>query len=187
MTRVYLTGIQIRVNPSKYTTIIAIVSYSLLSVVSPPQRPLWRHYFANTDAVLFVVDSNDRERISECRYELHHVMEDKELDGCILLVLANKQDLPNALSVEEITAQLDLPSLTKMNIKWRRCMNFNMPHSRRIPFLLLPLWLFLIVPLPLFLLHPLPLFHVSFLYPSSSPSGSHHCLSFTSLFNPFRH
>merc|ERR1711892_782152 len=25
-------------------------------------RPLWRHYFQNTQAVIFVVDSNDRER-----------------------------------------------------------------------------------------------------------------------------
>lgn len=28
-------------------------------------RPLWRHYFQNTDAIIFVVDSNDKERISE--------------------------------------------------------------------------------------------------------------------------
>jgi len=27
-------------------------------------RPLWRHYFQNTDGLIFVVDSNDRERIA---------------------------------------------------------------------------------------------------------------------------
>merc|ERR1719508_34174 len=28
-------------------------------------RPLWRHYFQNTQGLIFVVDSNDRERIGE--------------------------------------------------------------------------------------------------------------------------
>ena len=70
---------------------------------------------------MFVVDSNDRERMAECRYELHRVMEDKELEGCILLLLANKQDLPNALSIDEITTQLDLSSFSEKNIRWRMC------------------------------------------------------------------
>lgn len=30
-------------------------------------RPLWRHYFQNTQGLIFVVDSNDRERITEVR------------------------------------------------------------------------------------------------------------------------
>ena len=71
--------------------------------------------------MVFVVDSNDRERMAECRYELHRVMEDKELEGSVLLVLANKQDLPNALSVDEITTQLDLPSFSEKSIRWRMC------------------------------------------------------------------
>ena len=33
-------------------------------------RPLWRHYFQNTQGLIFVVDSNDRERIAEARDEL---------------------------------------------------------------------------------------------------------------------
>ena len=101
---------------TKYAVQSINISYSVPS----SQRPLWKQYYYNTDAVVFVVDSNDRERMSECRDELHHVMKDKELEGCILLVLANKQDLPNALSVDEITAQLDLPLLENNNIQWRR-------------------------------------------------------------------
>ncbi len=30
-------------------------------------RPLWRHYFQNTQGIIFVVDSNDRDRIVEAR------------------------------------------------------------------------------------------------------------------------
>merc|ERR1719449_498061 len=33
-------------------------------------RPLWRHYYQNTQGIIFVVDSNDRDRIGEARDEL---------------------------------------------------------------------------------------------------------------------
>jgi ADP-ribosylation factor 1/2 len=57
-------------------------------------RPLWRHYFQNTQGIIFVVDSNDRERISEARDELLRMLNEDELRGAFLLVFANKQDLP---------------------------------------------------------------------------------------------
>ena len=37
-------------------------------------RPLWRHYFQNTQGLIFVVDSNDRERISEAKDELQRMV-----------------------------------------------------------------------------------------------------------------
>jgi ADP-ribosylation factor protein 1 len=74
-------------------------------------RPLWRHYYANTNAVIFVVDSNDRERIGEARDELHKMLSDEQLKDCVLLVFANKQDLPNAMNAAEITDKLGLHSL----------------------------------------------------------------------------
>ena len=37
-------------------------------------------------------------------------MSEDELKDSLLLVLANKQDLPNAMTVEEITEKLDLHS-----------------------------------------------------------------------------
>ena len=59
-------------------------------------RPLWRHYYANTDALIFVVDSNDRERISEASEEFHRAIQEEEMSrDANILVLANKQDLPN--------------------------------------------------------------------------------------------
>jgi len=71
-------------------------------------RGLWRHYFLNTRAVIFVVDSNDTNRLKEARDELWKVLESPELSNAVLLVFANKQDLPNAASKDEIAAQLDL-------------------------------------------------------------------------------
>ena len=57
-------------------------------------RPLWRHYYTGTQGLVFVVDSQDRERIDEAKQELHRILSDREMKDCLLLVFANKQDLP---------------------------------------------------------------------------------------------
>merc|ERR1711992_115035 len=86
-------------------------------------RPLWRHYFQNTQGIIFVVDSNDRERIDDAsgsdnsaKEELHRMLAEDELRDAVLLVFANKQDLPNAMSVNEITERLSLNQLR--NRQW---------------------------------------------------------------------
>lgn len=54
-------------------------------------RPLWRYYFQNTKGLIYVVDSNDKERIAEARDELMHMLGEDELRDAVLLVFANKQ------------------------------------------------------------------------------------------------
>ncbi|KAL3873151.1 hypothetical protein ACJMK2_036305 [Sinanodonta woodiana] len=70
-------------------------------------RPLYRHYFAHTDAFLFVFDSNDKERFAEALDEFTRFVNEDELRECVILVIANKQDLPNAMTVEEIEAKIN--------------------------------------------------------------------------------
>ncbi|KRZ45139.1 ADP-ribosylation factor 1-like 2 [Trichinella pseudospiralis] len=83
-------------------------------------RPLWRHYFQNTQGLIFVVDSNDRERVGEARDELIRMLAEDELRDAVLLVFANKQgfqqfdlavDLPNAMNAAEVTDKLGLHTL----------------------------------------------------------------------------
>ena len=62
-------------------------AYNFFSVF----RPLWRHYFQNTQGLIFVVDSNDRERIGEARDELMRMLAEDELREAVLLIFANKQ------------------------------------------------------------------------------------------------
>ncbi|KAL9103791.1 MAG: hypothetical protein Q9163_001200 [Psora crenata] len=76
-------------------------------------RPLWRHYFQNTQGIIFVVDSNDRDRVGEAREELQRMLNEDELRDALLLVFANKQDLPNAMNAAEITDKLGLHSLSQ--------------------------------------------------------------------------
>ncbi|RCH79561.1 ADP-ribosylation factor, Arf Arf6, partial [Rhizopus azygosporus] len=70
-------------------------------------RNLWRHYYTGTQGLIFVIDSQDRDRIDEARQELHRILSDREMKDCLLLVFANKQDLPNAMSPSEVTEKLD--------------------------------------------------------------------------------
>jgi len=85
-------------------------------------RPLWRHYYQNTQGIIFVVDSNDRDRIDEskeqhnAKEELHRMLAEDELRDAVLLVFANKQDLPNAMKVQEVTERLGLNKLR--NRQW---------------------------------------------------------------------
>lgn len=80
-------------------------------------RPLWRHYFQNTDGLIFVVDSADRERVNEAREELQRMLFEDELRDACLLVLANKQDMPNAMNAAELTDKLGLYAMSR-NRDW---------------------------------------------------------------------
>ena len=67
------------------------------------------------------MDSNDRERLDELKDELWRVLREDELKDCIVMIMANKQDLPNALSVEEITDKLELHKIKDRN--WCKCLH----------------------------------------------------------------
>jgi len=71
-------------------------------------RPYWRCYFPNTQAIIYVVDSSDVERIGTARAELHAILEEEELKDASVLVLANKQDLPGALDAAQVSEGLGL-------------------------------------------------------------------------------
>lgn len=77
----------------------------------PKLRPLWRHYYLNTQALVFVVDSADVDRLEESYDELSALMSEKQLKDAVLLIFANKQDKPNALSIDTITERLALQRL----------------------------------------------------------------------------
>ena len=49
--------------------------------------------------LIFVVDSNDRERIGEARDELFRMLNEDELRDAALLVFANKQVNPLSVSI----------------------------------------------------------------------------------------
>lgn len=57
---------------------------------------------SGTQGLIFVVDCADRDRIDEARQELHRIINDREMRDAIILIFANKQDLPDGIFDEKI-------------------------------------------------------------------------------------
>ena len=72
---------------------------------------LKRCYYTNTDAIIYVVDSADRDRVGISKQELVSMLEEEELKDAVLVVLANKQDIEGAMSVTEVHSALGLDKL----------------------------------------------------------------------------
>ena len=79
-------------------------------------RPLWRHYFLGCEGLIYVVDSSDRSRFGEAKEELDWILESDEMAGVPLVILANKQDLPQAASPADLSVKLGLDKVR--NRKW---------------------------------------------------------------------
>lgn len=79
-------------------------------------RAYWRNYYEQTDGLVWVVDSSDRQRLELCRDELLNLLGQEKLAGASLLILANKQDLPGSskLSVDDICDVLQLKENTSV-------------------------------------------------------------------------
>jgi len=84
-------------------------------------RPYWRCYYANTAAVIFVVDSTDIERLQTAADELAAMLNEEELKDAALLVFANKQDQPGAKGAADISQALRLGELRDRNWSIMAC------------------------------------------------------------------
>mmetsp|Transcript_21134 Transcript_21134/g.41085 ORF Transcript_21134/g.41085 Transcript_21134/m.41085 type:complete len:188 (+) Transcript_21134:86-649(+) len=83
-------------------------------------RALWKHYYQGSQAVIFMVDSCDADRLPDARMELQTMINDDLLRNACVLVLANKQDLPNALSTHKVAegmALFNLPARVKWHVQ----------------------------------------------------------------------
>jgi small GTP-binding protein len=84
-------------------------------------RKLWHNYYENADAVVFVIDSSDRARFPEVKEELTKLTEHTYLKDCAFLIFANKQDLPNAASTNELSLTLDIHPMMRKFDSWKVC------------------------------------------------------------------
>ena len=79
-------------------------------------RPLWKHYFADTDALIYVVDCLDRDRIDRAAAEFQEIANDPLMRNAAILVFANKQDMEGALLPRELPPLLGLDKMRSR--KW---------------------------------------------------------------------
>ncbi|RWW31174.1 hypothetical protein GW17_00004214 [Ensete ventricosum] len=71
-------------------------------------RRVWKDYYAQVDAVVYLVDAWDRERFAESKREMDGLLSDVALANVPFLVLGNKIDIPHAASEEELCFHLGL-------------------------------------------------------------------------------
>ncbi|XP_060076071.1 uncharacterized protein LOC132555725 [Ylistrum balloti] len=76
-------------------------------------RPLYRHYYPGVKAIVFVVDSSDRDRMEQAREELHAISKEGELKDVNIAIVANKQDLKCAMTPKEIDEKMDVSTIRK--------------------------------------------------------------------------
>ncbi|RYP65844.1 hypothetical protein DL770_008921 [Monosporascus sp. CRB-9-2] len=74
----------------------------------PRFRPMWERYCRGVNAIVFIVDIADVDLLPAAKDELHALMRQRSLEGIPLLVLGNKSDLPDKLTVDELIDALDL-------------------------------------------------------------------------------
>lgn len=82
-------------------------------------RKLWKHYYDSCDGLIFVIDSNDAKRLPEAADELGKLHRELELKSVPFLILANKQDLPNAVPIHKM--DLNLAGMYGRNWKVQGC------------------------------------------------------------------
>uniref|UniRef100_A0A3B5PZI9 ADP-ribosylation factor-like protein 14 n=1 Tax=Xiphophorus maculatus TaxID=8083 RepID=A0A3B5PZI9_XIPMA len=75
-------------------------------------RQNWQYYLDECKALVFVVDSTDAGRMPEAQKALKSILSDERLRGVPLMVLANKKDLPNSMTIREVSNKLNLNSFT---------------------------------------------------------------------------
>eukprot|EP00002_Diphylleia_rotans_P013261 TRINITY_DN2587_c0_g1_i2.p1 TRINITY_DN2587_c0_g1~~TRINITY_DN2587_c0_g1_i2.p1 ORF type:complete len:438 (+),score=119.56 TRINITY_DN2587_c0_g1_i2:50-1363(+) len=84
-------------------------------------RGIWENYYAEAHGVIFVIDSAAAERLEDARAALVKAVSEARLAGKPILILANKQDLPQALKADEIAKRLRLNELTNVSYRILGC------------------------------------------------------------------
>ncbi|KAE8616002.1 hypothetical protein XENTR_v10008687 [Xenopus tropicalis] len=72
----------------------------------PRFRSMWERYCRGVNAVVYMVDAADLDKVEASKYELHNLLDKPQLHGIPVLVLGNKRDLPNALDEKQLIEKL---------------------------------------------------------------------------------
>ncbi|KAF9182397.1 ADP-ribosylation factor-like protein 8B [Haplosporangium sp. Z 767] len=82
----------------------------------PRFRSMWERYCRGVNAIVFVLDAADHDKLDAARTELRNLLDKPQLANIPVLVLGNKNDLPGALSVEQIIEVMNLKQIANREV-----------------------------------------------------------------------
>ncbi|XP_038635930.1 ADP-ribosylation factor-like protein 8B-A isoform X1 [Scyliorhinus canicula] len=82
----------------------------------PRFRSMWERYCRGVNAIVYMVDAADFEKIEASKNELHNLLDKPQLQGIPVLVLGNKRDLPNALDEKQLIEKMNLSAIQDREI-----------------------------------------------------------------------
>lgn len=82
----------------------------------PRFRSMWERYCRGVNAIMFIVDCADSKSLPVAKKELHSLLANPSLSGIPLLVLGNKSDLGEKLSVDDLIEAMDLTSISHREV-----------------------------------------------------------------------
>ncbi|KAJ3804855.1 ADP-ribosylation factor family-domain-containing protein [Lentinula aff. lateritia] len=98
------------------------VTINIWDIAGQPKfRSTWERYCNGVDAIVFVVDSSDREKFNAARFELHQLLSQSSLVGVPLLVLGNKNDLEDHAPIKEIIPAFQLDKISDRPVSVSTC------------------------------------------------------------------
>ena len=80
-------------------------------------RNVWKYYFTSTEGIIFVVDASDKDRMADVKEEIWGILNDDAAKKVPILVYANKQDIPNALKLDDLVNELGLADIIDVKNK----------------------------------------------------------------------
>ncbi|XP_074084129.1 LOW QUALITY PROTEIN: ADP-ribosylation factor-like protein 8B [Macrotis lagotis] len=93
------------------------VTIKILDIGGQPRfQSMWEWYCRGVNAIVYMVDAADREKIEASRNELHNLVDKPQLQGIPVLVLGNKRDLPNALYEKQLIEKMNLSAIQDREI-----------------------------------------------------------------------
>ncbi|KAJ6971229.1 uncharacterized protein [Populus alba] len=101
----------------------------------PGLRSIWEKYYEEAHALIYVIDAACPSRFEDAKSELEKVLRHDDLQGAPLLILANKQDLPDSVSADELDQYLDLKKLDERVYMFEAVSAYDgiqTPHHRLI-------------------------------------------------------
>ncbi|KAJ1310096.1 hypothetical protein OPQ81_006843 [Rhizoctonia solani] len=98
------------------------VTFKIWDVAGQPKfRNMWERYCRGVDAIVFMVDSSAIDKLESACFELHSLLDHQPLSGVPLLVLGNKNDLPDHASVDELIRILRLETIRDRTVSCYSC------------------------------------------------------------------